>query len=60
MAKKDKKSRVETKYGIYYAGGKYHCDDCDHELNVEENCPVCHKQVDWDKAMTEIRSRGMG
>ena len=64
MAKKDKKDkskdRINTDYGVYYADGKYHCDDCDHPLNIEEECPECHKQVDWDKAMTAIRTRGMG
>ncbi len=60
MAKKDKKERISTDYGVYVEDGKYHCDDCDHEMDVFEVCPECHKQVDWDKAMTEIRSHGMG
>jgi hypothetical protein len=60
MAKDKKKDRISTDQGVYIEGGKYHCADCDAELDLEHVCPTCHKQVDWDKLMNEMRSRGGG
>jgi hypothetical protein len=60
MAKKEKESRISTDHGVYIEDGKYHCDDCDHEMDLGDVCPTCHKQVDWDEVMTQLRSKGMG
>ena len=57
--KKKDKEKVSSGEGVYFHEGKYHCEDCDHELKVEEVCPTCKKAVDWDKAMAEFRTKGL-
>jgi hypothetical protein len=56
MAKDKNKERISTDHGVYIEGGKYHCADCDHAMNLEEVCPECHRQVEWNKVMEQLRT----
>ncbi|MBN1191941.1 MAG: hypothetical protein JXA46_19470 [Dehalococcoidales bacterium] len=40
---------------IYKKGDKYYCAECHSELPVKQACPVCHKELDWDRIMIERR-----
>jgi len=40
---------------IYKKGDKYFCAECHSELPVKQSCPVCKKELDWDRIMIEQR-----
>jgi hypothetical protein len=40
---------------IYQKGEKYYCAECHSELPVKQACPVCHKELDWDRILIERR-----
>lgn len=52
MAKKEEKPHAA--HGVYVANGKYHCAECDHEMEVEEVCPSCKKEFDWARIKATI------
>ncbi len=41
--------------GVYKVGGKYHCEECHQKVPVKQACPVCKKEIDWDRASLERR-----
>ncbi|MCJ7604621.1 MAG: endonuclease Q family protein [Dehalococcoidales bacterium] len=53
MAKEEK--RQEDGHGVYETDGKYHCKECHHEVPIKQACPVCKKEIDWDRVFLEIR-----
>jgi len=40
---------------IYKKNGKYYCAECHSELPFKDPCPVCKKQVDWNRIDVENR-----
>jgi hypothetical protein len=40
---------------IYQKGEKYYCAECHHELPIKQACPVCQKELDWDRILIERR-----
>ena len=40
---------------IYKKGDKYYCAECQSELPYRKSCPVCKKEIDWDRAFIETR-----
>jgi len=40
--------------GAYRIGEKYHCEECHSEIPIKQACPVCKKEVDWDRVLMEI------
>lgn len=40
---------------IYKKGDRYYCSECHSELPVKQACPVCHKELDWDRILIERR-----
>ncbi len=41
--------------GVTLTNGKYYCTACGSELMVDQDCPECKRQVDWDRALTDLR-----
>jgi uncharacterized paraquat-inducible protein A len=50
----EEKSPQEVKE-IYKKDGKYYCAECHAELPFKNPCPVCKKQIDWDRIGIESR-----
>jgi hypothetical protein len=46
-------------WGVTFKGGRYYCTGCGSELVVDQDCPECKRQVDWDRALTELRRSGI-
>jgi len=40
---------------IYKRGDKYYCAECHQEVPIKQSCPVCKKEIDWDRVFIEIR-----
>ena len=38
---------------IYKKGEKYYCAECHHELPIKQSCPICQKELDWDRILIE-------
>jgi hypothetical protein len=45
----------EVVAAIYREGDKYYCAECLSELPMRQPCPKCHKEVDWDRFLSETR-----
>jgi hypothetical protein len=43
--------------GVTLSNGKYFCIDCGCELKVDQDCPECKRQVDWERAIIELHPR---
>ena len=57
MSEKEKK--IHTGHGVYKLGEKYVCEECDHEVELDEICPACKKDVDWEQVReTVVRAGG--
>ncbi len=41
--------------GVYKVGDKYFCKECNTELPLRQSCPICKKEVDWERVFLEIR-----
>ena len=41
--------------GVYKEGDKYFCKECHVELPLKQPCPICKKEIDWDRVFMEIR-----
>jgi primosomal protein N' len=54
MAKKKAKCKGKG-LGVYRVGEKYHCEECHQEVPIKQACPICKKEVDWDRALVELR-----
>jgi len=52
MAKAKKGSKD---LGVYREGDKYICRECNTELPLRQPCPVCKKEVDWERVFLELR-----
>jgi hypothetical protein len=52
---KEKRSKVVS--NVYKEGVKYHCAECHQELPVKKACPVCKKEIDWDRVLLETRDQ---
>ncbi len=50
---KAKHSRVVS--NVYQEDGKYYCAECARELPIRQPCPICKKEIDWDKVFIELR-----
>jgi hypothetical protein len=48
-----KGERRETGQGIYEVDGVYHCSECHCEVPVKQMCPICKKEIDWDRIFFE-------
>ena len=40
---------------IYKKGDNYYCAECHSELPIKQPCPVCRKEIDWDRIINEMR-----
>ena len=50
MEKKETEGqKVDTGEGVYTIDGKFFCSDCAREVRMEDVCPLCHKEIDWEK-----------
>jgi hypothetical protein len=38
---------------IYKKGEHYYCAECHSELPVKQACPICQKELDWDRILIE-------
>ena len=38
---------------IYKKGEKYYCAECHHELPIKQDCPSCHRELDWERIFGE-------
>jgi hypothetical protein len=54
MAKK-KNIANENTCGVLCKEGKYFCVDCGTELKIDHDCPQCRKQIDWERALVELK-----
>lgn len=56
MPQRDEKGkRIQDGHGVYESeDGKYHCEECHHEVPIKQDCPVCKKHIDWDRAFMEL------
>mgnify|MGYP001317693024 CR=1 FL=1 len=54
MAKKNNGNTANT-CGVNCVDGKYYCVDCGHEVKADHDCPQCKRQVDWERAIVELR-----
>jgi rubrerythrin len=53
VAKKDKE---HTKlHQIYKAGDKYHCGECGSEVDFGNDCPTCHRKMNWAQIEATMR-----
>ncbi len=50
-----KEVRVNESCGVTIKNDKYYCTACGSELAVDQDCPECKRQVDWDRALVELR-----
>jgi len=50
---KEKKRQEGT--DVYLENDKYICKECNTELPLRQPCPVCKKEVDWDRVFLEFR-----
>ncbi len=50
---KDKKKDKGT--GVYKIKEKYHCAECHSEIPIKQACPICKKEIDWDRVFLETR-----
>ena len=48
----DKKEIRGTEISLM--GDKYFCKECGSEVPLKKPCPVCKKEIDWDRVFTEI------
>lgn len=46
---RDKKKEKEKDKDVYNKDGKYYCSDCHVEVPMKKACPVCNKEIDWDR-----------
>lgn len=49
---KDKKRKS---YGVKRVEDKYICEECHAEVPIKQGCPVCKKEIDWDRTLEEMR-----
>lgn len=51
------KKKGEKEYGtdVYRINDKYFCRECNTELPLKQHCPICKKEVDWDRVFLELR-----
>ncbi len=54
MAKKKDMEKGNT-CGVICEEGKYYCADCGAEVKVDHDCPQCRRQVDWERAIIELK-----
>ena len=50
----ERKSLEEVKK-VYEKHGKYYCTECHSELPVKKSCPICKKEIDWERIISESR-----
>jgi len=56
MAKKfGSKGDKEESCGVDINNDGYYCTACGSELVVDQDCPECKRQIDWDRALVELR-----
>lgn len=36
-------------------GEKYYCTECHSEIPIKKSCPICKKELDWDRIFLESR-----
>jgi hypothetical protein len=41
--------------GVYRVGDKYHCEECHQEVPIKQACPICKKEIDWERVLWELR-----
>ena len=49
--------KAKAAHGVNIANGKYHCAEYDHEMELEEVCPVGKKDFDWAKIRATIPTK---
>jgi hypothetical protein len=49
MAKKEKKQKGT----VIKIGEKYQCAECHQEVPIKQACPICKKEIDWDRVLVE-------
>jgi len=54
MAKEKGKDKG-TELNVYKVGEKYICKECNTELPLRQPCPICKKEIDWDRVFLELR-----
>ena len=42
--------------GVYRVGEKYHCEECHQEVPIKQACPICKKEIDWERVLWELRA----
>jgi hypothetical protein len=40
---------------VYKVKEKYHCAECHAEVPIKQACPICKKEIDWDRVLIESR-----
>ena len=40
-------------YGVKKIQDKYVCEECHSEVPIKQACPVCKKEIDWERALGE-------
>jgi rubrerythrin len=59
MAERKKYGSIEIRKhengSVTIKDGRYYCTACGSELEVDQDCPECKAQVDWDRALVELR-----
>lgn len=52
---KDKDIEKGKGLGVYKDGEKYRCEECHQEVPIKQACPICKKEIDWDRVLWELR-----
>jgi hypothetical protein len=55
MVNKQNNPDNEKSCGVRCEGEKYYCEDCDTEIQVDQDCPQCQRQVDWERAIAGVK-----
>ena len=51
---KEKKAKG---FGVKKVENKYVCTECQHEIPIHKDCPVCKSHIDWDRYFEELKVR---
>ena len=44
-------------YGVKRIEDKYVCEECQHDVPIHQECPICKKHIDWDRVLEESKLR---
>jgi primosomal protein N' len=50
-------SKKRKSYGVKKIEDKYVCEECQAEVPIRQACPVCKKEIDWDRVFEESKLR---